>query len=70
MDNRKIINDEIDEDTIDPHIYDLYDEYCHSSMERREFLGRAAAMTVTNWKLQRHRHRPLPPGRESAELAR
>lgn len=31
---------------IDPKIYDLYDQYCHSNMERREFLSRAAAMTV------------------------
>ncbi len=31
---------------IDPRIYDLYDEYCHSPMTRREFLERAAAITV------------------------
>lgn len=31
---------------IDPKIYDLYDEYCHGPMERREFLSRAAAMSV------------------------
>ncbi|MEP3244936.1 MAG: dienelactone hydrolase family protein [Sneathiella sp.] len=31
---------------IDPRIYDLYDEYCHSRMTRREFLNRAAAITV------------------------
>ena len=31
---------------IDPRIYDLYDEYCHTEMERREFLRRAAAITV------------------------
>ena len=51
MDNHLINNDamdvgEIDSDAIDPRIYDLYDQYCHSSMERREFLSRAAAMTV------------------------
>ncbi len=33
-------------DKIDSRIYDLYDEYCHSTMERREFLRRAAAITV------------------------
>jgi len=33
-------------DKIDPRIYDLYDEYCHGTMERREFLRRAAAITV------------------------
>jgi carboxymethylenebutenolidase len=31
---------------IDPKIYELYDEYCHTGMPRREFLRRAAAMTV------------------------
>ena len=31
---------------IDPKIYDLYDQYCHSAMERREFLSRAAKMAV------------------------
>ena len=31
---------------IDPRIYDLYDQYCHSNMDRREFLSRAAAITV------------------------
>jgi len=33
-------------DAIDPRVYDLYDEYCHGRMERREFLSRAAAITV------------------------
>lgn len=36
----------IDPDDIDKRIYDLYDEYCHSSMSRREFLQRASAITV------------------------
>ncbi|UUX48483.1 dienelactone hydrolase family protein [Nisaea acidiphila] len=36
----------MDEQKIDPKIYALYDEYCHSGMERREFLRRAAAMAV------------------------
>ena len=36
----------MDENQIDPRIYDLYDEYCHSMMERREFLKRAAAITI------------------------
>lgn len=31
---------------IDPRIYDLYDEYCHGPMTRREFLDRAAAIVV------------------------
>jgi carboxymethylenebutenolidase len=31
---------------IDQRIYDLYDEYCHGGMDRREFLLRAAAVTA------------------------
>jgi carboxymethylenebutenolidase len=31
---------------IDKRIYDLYDEYCHGGMDRRDFLLRAAAVTV------------------------
>ena len=36
----------MEQDKIDSRIYDLYDEYCHGTMERREFLSRAAAITV------------------------
>jgi len=31
---------------IDQKIYDLYDEYCHSEMDRRTFLQRASAITI------------------------
>ena len=31
---------------IDRRIFELYDEYCHGRMDRREFLARAAAVTV------------------------
>jgi carboxymethylenebutenolidase len=31
---------------IDDQIYDLYDEYCHGRMDRREFLSRASMITV------------------------
>lgn len=31
---------------IDPQVFDLYDEYCHTQMSRREFLGRASALAV------------------------
>jgi len=31
---------------IDPQVYDLYDEYCHTEMSRRDFLGRASALVV------------------------
>lgn len=33
-------------DDIDPRVFELYDEYCHTAMERREFLSRAAAITL------------------------
>jgi carboxymethylenebutenolidase len=32
--------------TIDPKIYDLYDEYCHSKMKRRDFLNAAASLAI------------------------
>ena len=31
---------------IDQRVYDLYDEYCHGGMDRREFLSRAAALAI------------------------
>ena len=31
---------------IDRRVFDLYDEYCHGYIDRREFLSRAAALTV------------------------
>lgn len=34
------------QDEIDPRVFDLYDEYCHSEMSRREFLERAGAITL------------------------
>ena len=34
------------EQKIDQRIFDLYDEYCHGRMDRREFLAKAAAITV------------------------
>ena len=36
----------MDKKEIDPRIYELYDEYCHGPMKRREFINRAAAMSV------------------------
>ena len=36
------------EDYIDPQVYDLYDEYCHTEMSRREFLNRASALAVAS----------------------
>ena len=34
------------EKKIDPRIFDLYDEYCHGRMDRREFLDRSAAIVI------------------------
>ena len=31
---------------IDQRVYDLYDEYCHGRIDRREFLRRASVITV------------------------
>ncbi len=31
---------------IDQRVFDLYDEYCHGRIDRREFLSRASAITV------------------------
>lgn len=31
---------------IDQRIFDLYDEYCHGYIDRREFMSRATAMTI------------------------
>jgi carboxymethylenebutenolidase len=33
-------------DALDPRVVDLYDEYCHGKIDRREFLARAAALTI------------------------
>jgi carboxymethylenebutenolidase len=34
------------EQSIDPRVYDLYDEYCHTQMTRRAFFTRASALAV------------------------
>lgn len=31
---------------IDQRVFDLYDEYCHGQIDRREFLARSAAITI------------------------
>src|SRR3954462_7137840 len=31
---------------IDQRVYDLYDEYCHGRIDRREFLTRASALAI------------------------
>ena len=34
------------EPAIDQRVYDLYDEYCHGRIDRREFLVRARALVI------------------------
>ena len=46
MDGNTPINTPVSEEELDSRIFDLYDEYCHTEMDRREFLSRAAAITV------------------------
>ncbi len=36
----------VDQRKIDRRVFDLYDEYCHGRIDRREFLSRAAVITV------------------------
>ena len=35
-------------DTIDHKVYDLYDEYCHTQMTRRDFLNKASALAIVS----------------------
>lgn len=34
------------DEQIDRRVFDLYDEYCHGRIDRREFLARSAAITI------------------------
>lgn len=36
----------MDRKDIDPRVYDLYDDYTHDRIDRRQFLSRSAALTV------------------------
>src|SRR5688500_4114624 len=38
--------DELTQTDLDQRVYDLYDEYCHGRIDRREFLHRASLLTV------------------------
>jgi carboxymethylenebutenolidase len=40
------MSEAIAQSTIDQRVYDLYDEYCHGHIDRREYLKRAAALTT------------------------
>ena len=36
----------VTQDWIDQRVFDLYDEYCHGRIDRREFLARSAALKL------------------------
>src|SRR5499433_3100916 len=46
MDDATLAAPTLTQSEIDQRVFDLYDEYCHGGIDRREFLGRAAALTV------------------------
>jgi len=35
-------------ESMDPKVYDLYDEYCHTQMTRRDFLNKASVLAVAS----------------------
>jgi hypothetical protein len=54
-------------DPVDPRIRDLYDQFCHGGLERREFMGRAAAITVGGGLSGLGMAQALLPGSASAQ---
>ena len=40
------LTQELTQSEIDQRVFDLYDEYCHGRIDRREFLNRASLLTV------------------------
>lgn len=48
MDQQVVMNQQevVNQQEIDQRIFDLYDEYCHGFIDRREFLRRAGALTI------------------------
>ena len=38
----------ITQQEIDQRVFDLYDEYCHGRIDRREFFSRAAALAIVS----------------------
>jgi carboxymethylenebutenolidase len=45
---------------IDQRVFDLYDEYCHGRMDRREFLSRAASIAAVGGSGLAMAEAPLP----------
>jgi carboxymethylenebutenolidase len=57
------------DETIDPQVYDLYDEYCHGRIDRREFFRRAAALSAGGVPALAMAGALLPRYAEAAEIA-
>jgi carboxymethylenebutenolidase len=46
LEGKRMTEQKTDKAEIDRRIFDLYDEYCHGRIDRREFLARSAAITI------------------------
>jgi len=44
--NEPLVHEPVTQLQIDQRVFDLYDEYCHGRMDRREFMMRASALVV------------------------
>ena len=56
------------QDQIDDKVFELYDEYCHGSMDRREFLNRASMLTVAGVSAVAMAEALLPNYAEAQEI--
>jgi len=56
------------QDQIDDQVFDLYDEYCHGRIDRREFFERAAQLTVVGASAVAMAEALLPSYAEAQEV--
>jgi carboxymethylenebutenolidase len=56
------------QDQIDDQVFELYDEYCHGRMQRREFLERASLLTVAGVSAVAMAEALLPNYAEAQEI--
>src|SRR5690606_10957455 len=61
--------DDMTREDIDARVFDLYDEYCHGRISRRQFFERAAALTVGGVSALAMAEALLPRYAEAAEVA-
>ena len=54
---------------IDDRVYDLYDEYCHGYIDRRQFFERAAALTLGGLSALTMAEALLPDYAEAQEVS-